>query len=297
MAREGVSFENVQSAVIALEAEGRSVTLRSVRDHLGTGSMSTIGQHLQRIRESARQPVETVLPDAVAHAVATAIAQQAEQVRGALARELEAAQDDVEAMSAQVDQLERTIVDQQTRVTVLETTEQRLTGKLEAAEAQVKEAEDEARQQIEAAKAEAEEQRRQAEMARTEGAKAALQVEAMREAVDKITDENRNLHTRLEATLVESAAVGGKLERAEARTAEALDQVKAAKAEAKEAISEARAEAKDAALDAREQVKEARAEVEEARVAARVAEEHAAKAERELEILKGKLATAEGACD
>src|SRR5688572_18507359 len=52
MARHGITYEDVISAANALKAQGKSVTIESVRGFLGTGSSGTVNQHLRRWKEA-----------------------------------------------------------------------------------------------------------------------------------------------------------------------------------------------------------------------------------------------------
>lgn len=52
MARTGISQEQVFEAVETLMQTGDSVTVSSVREHLGSGSYSTISTHLAKWREA-----------------------------------------------------------------------------------------------------------------------------------------------------------------------------------------------------------------------------------------------------
>lgn len=51
MARHGITYEDVISAVNALKGEGKSITIENVRRFLGTGSAGTVNQHLRRWKE------------------------------------------------------------------------------------------------------------------------------------------------------------------------------------------------------------------------------------------------------
>jgi len=51
MARHGIVYEDVVSAINALKGQGKSPTIENIRRHLGTGSAGTINQHLRRWKE------------------------------------------------------------------------------------------------------------------------------------------------------------------------------------------------------------------------------------------------------
>ncbi|MFN3736779.1 DNA-binding protein [Hydrogenophaga sp.] len=71
--RDGVSFEDVKRAAEKLKQEDLSVSLRSVRAELGTGSLSTIQRHLHALRMmSSPQPdAQSPLSAQVLRALAT----------------------------------------------------------------------------------------------------------------------------------------------------------------------------------------------------------------------------------
>lgn len=50
MARNGVTFEAVEQAVSQIEARGEAPTYLAIRNELGGGSLTTIGNHLKEIR-------------------------------------------------------------------------------------------------------------------------------------------------------------------------------------------------------------------------------------------------------
>jgi len=69
MARAGISYSDVTTAVSALQGGNQNVTIENVRRHLGTGSNSTIGQYLKTWRtqkehgfllENSRLPEEVL---------------------------------------------------------------------------------------------------------------------------------------------------------------------------------------------------------------------------------------------
>lgn len=50
MARSGVTFSEVEDAIRYLQGLGRSPTVDAIREHLGTGSRTTLAEHLKRWR-------------------------------------------------------------------------------------------------------------------------------------------------------------------------------------------------------------------------------------------------------
>ncbi len=84
MAREGVSFVQVQAAAEALVAEGRLPSIRAVREQLrGTGSPNTIHKHLTKWREALPQaPGQAIeLPSSILREIHGEIARAAQDAR------------------------------------------------------------------------------------------------------------------------------------------------------------------------------------------------------------------------
>jgi len=58
MARNGISYDEVKQAVDEMQAEGFNPTIAGIRERLGTGSFTTISEHLKRWRaERQQQPM------------------------------------------------------------------------------------------------------------------------------------------------------------------------------------------------------------------------------------------------
>jgi colicin import membrane protein len=60
MARQGITFAQVTAAATELTTAGQLVTSRAVRDHLGTGSLTTIQAHLKDWRNNAAEQTPVV---------------------------------------------------------------------------------------------------------------------------------------------------------------------------------------------------------------------------------------------
>lgn len=60
MGRKGITLEQVQEAITVLQAAGQRVTSRTVREYLGTGSMSTINMLMRQIRALSAPEVKNV---------------------------------------------------------------------------------------------------------------------------------------------------------------------------------------------------------------------------------------------
>ncbi|MCW8905975.1 MAG: DNA-binding protein [Sedimenticola sp.] len=120
MARQGITLDDVQTAVTEIEARNERVTLLAVRRALGdTGSMSTIRMHLEtlRSRRSNENRAASELPNDLAAAISASVStlwEHAQQIarrdidaiRGAAMAQSEALGNELEEMS--------TIYDEQT---------------------------------------------------------------------------------------------------------------------------------------------------------------------------------------
>lgn len=115
MARAGLSYDDVAQAADRVAGRGERVTLRSVRAELGTGSLTTIGRHLEdyqggKRRETAnRVDAALELPERIVEAIQAEIEAQR---RGALeeqAEELETLKADRDALTAEVERLSKEI--------------------------------------------------------------------------------------------------------------------------------------------------------------------------------------------
>ncbi|HRC71797.1 MAG TPA: DNA-binding protein [Candidatus Competibacter sp.] len=73
MARPGISFEDVRSAAESLLGRGLNPTIQRVRELLGTGSNTTISEHLKIWQLQLAETPKIVLPPAVPEAVALAL--------------------------------------------------------------------------------------------------------------------------------------------------------------------------------------------------------------------------------
>ncbi|HSW93041.1 MAG TPA: DNA-binding protein [Gammaproteobacteria bacterium] len=61
MARHGITYEDVISAISALKGQDKNITIENVRHFLGTGSAGTINQHLRRFRQAQNKTSKIVL--------------------------------------------------------------------------------------------------------------------------------------------------------------------------------------------------------------------------------------------
>ena len=73
MARSGISYEDVRNAAETLLGRGLNPTIQRVRELLGTGSNTTISEHLKSWQQQLADAPKIVLPPAIPEAVATAL--------------------------------------------------------------------------------------------------------------------------------------------------------------------------------------------------------------------------------
>jgi hypothetical protein len=62
MARTGISFEDVRDAAESLLGRGLNPTIQRVRELLGTGSNTTISEHLKSWQQQLAKTPKIVLP-------------------------------------------------------------------------------------------------------------------------------------------------------------------------------------------------------------------------------------------
>lgn len=134
MARSGVQYEDVQRAIDDLLARGEAPSVQKVREVLGTGSFTTISEHLREWRtrreENRDVPPPRGMPAALQE-LAEALWQKAEEsANAALAHYREEADGRVEAAEARVAEARRQAEDASQREAALAAhlthTEQRL---------------------------------------------------------------------------------------------------------------------------------------------------------------------------
>ena len=73
MARSGIRYEDVQAAAETLLGRGLNPTIQRVREVLGTGSNTTISEHLKSWQQQLAEAPKAILPPATPEAVATAM--------------------------------------------------------------------------------------------------------------------------------------------------------------------------------------------------------------------------------
>jgi chromosome segregation ATPase len=73
MARSGIRYEEVQAAAETLLGRGLNPTIQRVRELLGTGSNTTISEHLKHWQQQLAEAPKVILPPTVPETVATAL--------------------------------------------------------------------------------------------------------------------------------------------------------------------------------------------------------------------------------
>lgn len=73
MARSGIHYEEVKNAAEMLLGHGLHPTIQRVREQLGTGSNTTISEHLKRWQRSMAESPKAILPPSIPDAVMTAL--------------------------------------------------------------------------------------------------------------------------------------------------------------------------------------------------------------------------------
>ena len=108
MARTGVTYEDVVEAIDSLIVSGNSITIKSIREFLGTGSPNTILRHLTVWRESAptmeRKAVS--LPDALQSVIVAEIEKREAAARVEIEGKLQVAREDSSVLSETGEKLE-----------------------------------------------------------------------------------------------------------------------------------------------------------------------------------------------
>lgn len=123
MARSGVRYEDVQRAIDDLLARGESPSVQKVREELGTGSFTTISEHLRlwrtRREENRDLPPPRGMPEAL-QALAEALWDRAQEAAGeALTHYREEANRQVEAARDEVAEARRQAEDAEQRESAL----------------------------------------------------------------------------------------------------------------------------------------------------------------------------------
>lgn len=291
MAREGITFDQVAHAADTLVGEGKSPTIKAIREAIGTGSPNTVHRHLTAWRATRPQAQATAreLPAKIIDAINEQIEQATASARADIEGQLVQVQAEAADLAAAGEALEGerdALIDQ---VATLTTERDTLSGKAAQQAAD-----------LVAAIERIDRERKLAGEAQTEAATARLKIEGFTEKLAEQADELARLRAALEASQEARQAA----QQAGAVTAARLEacQEAHAAAEAREQAAQSAAQvsarelstanlavqAGQARLEAAaRELEEARRQVKDAREAARKAGEDAAE-------LRGKLSVGEG---
>lgn len=146
MARPGISYQDVSSAVHTLLEQGEKPTLARIRQLLGTGSLSTIAEHWRRWQHQQTEQSSTPeLPEALQQAIHTlwqTAIEQAQNHYQAQCTELELAQNQFLEQQAhaqtQLEQLHTQLEQHTTRISELNTQREQLLQQLTSAQEQLR---------------------------------------------------------------------------------------------------------------------------------------------------------------
>lgn len=131
MARPGVGYEDVKQAAVTLLTRGQNPSVQRIRDLLGTGSNTTISEHLRRWQQALAASPKATLPDAVPKDIMPAVetfwlfaVEHAEAAYQALKDEArEQVRDAVEQLASthrEVDILRRQLEDARTNIDTMQ---------------------------------------------------------------------------------------------------------------------------------------------------------------------------------
>lgn len=202
-----ITYEAVAAVADAIRASGDNPSTRTVRERLGTGSMSTITTFMQRWRDENRQAdVELALPVGLQRALLGFFAEEKAAARAALEVVMVNLQQEVadlvaenERLEAATQELASSLTRSESLVSALQTRQVQLEGDVEAASRAEQEA------------------RSGAEQTRVELAKAALRLESLprlQDMLDRAQVEIREERERRIAAEQKAAVLETRLEAA-----------------------------------------------------------------------------------
>ena len=272
MARIGVTAEQVSAVADALVGEGRSVSIRSVRERLGDkGSPNTIQKHLAAWRDARPMVAATAqeLPQGLATAIAAEIGRAAAQARAEIEARLVEVQAEAADLAFAGEALEEERDSLQAQIAELTTERDTLAGKASQQATDLTDLMERVEREQQAAEA-----------ARIELAKASLRAEGLNERYSAQINELEQLRTdidierRARIAAEQSAAVLAARLEASAELA--------ARAEARAVLAERQAE------QAAQEVRKVQAEREDARNLAAEAREQGARLSGQVELLQAE---------
>lgn len=272
MARIGVTAEQVSAVADALVGEGRSVSIRSVRERLGDkGSPNTIQKHLAAWRDARPMVAATAqeLPQGLTTAIAAEIGRAAAQARAEIEARLVEVQAEAADLAFAGEALEEERDSLQAQIAELTTERDTLAGKASQQATDLTDLMERVEREQQAAEA-----------ARIELAKASLRAEGLNERYSAQINELEQLRTdidierRARIAAEQSAAVLAARLEASAELA--------ARAEARAVLAERQAE------QAAQEVRKVQAEREDARNLAAEAREQGARLSGQVELLQAE---------
>ena len=139
MGRESsISYDDVVTAATAITNEGGKLSLRSIRERLGRGSLGTVQEHVRRWRESQlRAPLVGQLPPTLEQAILSFASEESARTRAGLQVELEAAQQSAAELAQDNDRLTESLEQQGAHLELAKAEAAKLTGQVEQMRAQI----------------------------------------------------------------------------------------------------------------------------------------------------------------
>ena len=135
MARNGIQFEDVQRAIETLQQRGDAPTIQRIRDILGTGSFTTISDHLREWRTRHEQrtdiPLQSAVPERLQESLMNIWQQAQEEAYEGLEHYRQQANDAITAAEHQAQQALRQSEDVQQRLAALNERLDHTMGRLE----------------------------------------------------------------------------------------------------------------------------------------------------------------------
>ena len=135
VARNGIQFEDVQRAIEALLQRGDAPTIQRIRDILGTGSFTTISDHLREWRAQHEQrtdiPLKSTVPERLQESLMNIWQQAQEEAYEGLEYYRQQANDAINAAEHQSQQAMRQAEDMQQRLSALNDRLDHTMGRLE----------------------------------------------------------------------------------------------------------------------------------------------------------------------
>ncbi|OPX55578.1 replication region DNA-binding N-term [Oceanospirillum multiglobuliferum] len=168
MARTGITYQDVKTAIDELLAEGMNPTIAGLRERLGTGSFSTISEHLKQWRQEQHDrpslTSRTPAPDALSGLMQSLWLQAKDEASKELAEYKEKIEQELRNALEEKNQALKAALDTESKNRWLEEknsqlqtecqSQQHETGRLQAKIEHLKEANSEAKKQLDANKSE-----------------------------------------------------------------------------------------------------------------------------------------------